>query len=100
MKLCVHCGKEIVDETAICPECGSLTELTDKQERTPDIINFALAFSLLVPIIGLILGIIGVLRYKKYKSKCVTAIFVSIGVIILMLLILRFTDIDFTTFRI
>ncbi len=100
MKLCAHCGKEIVDNAAICPECGYPSEPIVKQETTPDIINFALAFSLLVPIIGLVLGIIGALRYKKHRSKCVAAIIVSVGVIILLFLISRFTDIDFTTLRI
>ena len=100
MKLCAHCGKEIVDEAAICPECGYPSEPTVKQERIPNIINFALAFSLLVPIIGLVLGIVGALKYKKHRSKCVTAIIVSIGAIILLFLISRFTDIDFTTFEI
>lgn len=100
MKLCAHCGKEITDKAAICPECGFPAELTVEQERTPDIINFALAFSLLVPIIGLVLGIVGALKYKKHRSKCVTAIIVSIGAIILLFLISRFTDIDFTTFEI
>lgn len=100
MKLCAHCGKEIVDKAAICPECGYPSGPTVKPEKTPDIINFALAFSLLVPIIGLVLGIIGALRYKKQRSKCVAAIIVSIGVIILLFLISHFTDIDFTTLRI
>lgn len=100
MKLCAHCGKEITDKAAICPECGFPSGPTVKPEKTPDIINFALAFSLLVPIIGLVLGIVGALKYKKHRSKCVTAIIISVGVIILVFLISRFTDIDFTTFEI
>lgn len=97
---CSKCGNEINDMAAICPNCGCPTEkypqetnvATQSVQSTsapkiedgekPTLARCALVFSFLMPIVGLILGIVGVIKYKTddLKKKCIIAIPVSIVV--------------------
>lgn len=58
MKYCIHCGKEVSEDTAICPCCGNFPS---KRERQPveKIPNKPTRFSV-TAIVGFILMIIGV----------------------------------------
>ena len=97
MKYCQKCGKELLDEAVICPNCGCavtpiqqetsipmesafVTETTNPQRRESDSsANMALLFAFLVPIVGIILGVINMGKYqtKKYKDRCVAAVIVG-----------------------
>lgn len=92
MKFCRYCGKEIMDEAVICPACGCSVKKVADQEETPNIANYALVFSFLIPVVGLILGIIGACKYKsqQYKGKSLIAIGVSIVMWIFVYLIILF----------
>ena len=99
MKFCSHCGKEIDDNAVICPGCGCPVQSATANNtaanpafgqisnadvivdgENPKIARLALVFSFLMPIVGLILGIIGAVKYKtqKFKTQCLIAIPVSI----------------------
>ncbi len=57
MKFCSRCGKEIVDDAVVCPNCGcAVVPTTHVEEDIPNIGLNVLAF--LFPIVGLILFII------------------------------------------
>jgi uncharacterized membrane protein YvbJ len=67
MKYCAKCGKELFDEAVICPGCGCptgpmpaprVTQNTPPKAQ-PDRTGLALLFAFLIPIVGLIMGIIG-----------------------------------------
>ena len=105
MKFCSKCGKQIMDEAVICVHCGcqvaSVNNTTSSShsvnsvgypEESKTLSTCAIVFSFLIPILGFILGIIGACRYKTdtYKSTCVGAIFVSIGVWIISFVLLTF----------
>lgn len=95
MKFCQKCGKELLDQAVICPGCGCscapqqttavptyasntvVNQVTDMESSS--LANCALLFSFLMPIIGLILGIVGAVKYRtpSYKSRCITAIIVG-----------------------
>lgn len=63
---CSKCGNEIMDEAVICPKCGCKTG--NLAENKDDSVSGGLmAVSILVPIIGVILGII-YLCQKKTKA--------------------------------
>ena len=55
---CKNCGKEINENTYVCPNCGVKvsTQAEEKKTNTLAIVGFILAF--LVPIAGLICSII------------------------------------------
>lgn len=97
---CPKCGKEINDEAVVCIGCGCSVKSTQSATTAPtsthkpvpessSTANCALLFAFLIPIVGLIIGIVGVCKYKtpSYKSKCTTAIVVSIIVWIISLAI-------------
>lgn len=92
---CQKCGNEIEDSAVVCPKCGCPTEnnnfsaspvssnvpiIENGEKRT--LADCAIVFSILIPIVGLILGIIGIAKYKtaKLKNKCIAAIPTSIVV--------------------
>lgn len=58
--------------------------------ESSSIANCALIFAILMPIVGLICGIVGVCKYKTstYKTRCIVAIIVSVLIWIAGMLIL------------
>lgn len=54
MKYCVHCGKELLDDAVVCPNCGCPVPSQPKDE--PDKVLNIIAF--LLPIVGLILYLV------------------------------------------
>lgn len=100
MKFCQKCGKQLLDEAVICPGCGCavnnnpsvMPQGNTAQQETPGIATGALICSFLVPIVGLILGIVGACKYQtpSLKNKSIAAIAFSIGVWALSAVILSF----------
>ena len=56
MKYCSHCGKEIIDEAIVCPNCGCSVHPKKTEADIPSTGLNVLAF--LIPIVGLILYIL------------------------------------------
>lgn len=86
---CSKCGNEIDNEAVVCPKCGCATANMTLQKNaasaeasgeTSTLATCAIVFAILLPIVGIILGIIGVVKYKTeaYKKKCITAIVLSV----------------------
>lgn len=58
MKYCSKCGKEIMDEAVVCPNCGCSLEETKAQNST-DSSSAGWAFlGFCIPIVGLILYLV------------------------------------------
>ena len=84
---CAKCGKEIHDEAVICPHCGcgvSNRSVAAPKVETPTLSLIAIIFAFLAPLVGLILGIIGLNVYKDetFRQKSKGAIFISLGMFI------------------
>ena len=87
MKYCSKCGKQIMDEAVICPGCGCAVagaptvQNNQNQEESPALATVGTIFAILMPIVGLILGIIGACKYKTedLKKKSIGVIVASIG---------------------
>lgn len=102
---CTKCGNEINDNAVICPNCGCSTEIKNEvtaisenpttttnvleNEEKSTLATCALAFAFLMPIVGLICGIVGIVKYqsKELKKRCIIAIPVSIVVWIFTMII-------------
>lgn len=90
MKFCANCGKEIDEKAVVCVHCGCAVKDNTAQvqanapqeEENKNLANCALGFAFLIPIVGLILGIMGTVKYKtqKLKNQCIAAIPVSLVV--------------------
>lgn len=52
MKYCSHCGKQIMDEAVVCPNCGCATENYSQEDAPSTGLN---VLSFFFPLIGLIL---------------------------------------------
>ena len=91
MRFCSRCGKQINEEAAICIYCGCAVEGSygSRGEERSGLSTCAVVFSILVPIVGFVLGIIGacIYRDKGLKAKCVTAIILSICIPIIIYVI-------------
>lgn len=89
-KFCQHCGKEIMREAVICPNCGCSVD-RESQKNTSEkpegvgLLNCAWVFALLMPIVGLILGIIGACVYKT--KPFIKASLYAIGLSIVMMFV-------------
>lgn len=98
MKYCSKCGKEIMDEAVLCMNCGCPVDgsplaqsgAKGEEKESNGIAIGAIICAFLVPIVGLILGIVGCAKYKNgtLRRQCVGAIFISISVWILSAIIL------------
>lgn len=101
---CSKCGNEINDMAVVCPNCGCPTgnatntvsqpvKSTNapklENEEKPTLATCALVFSILMPIVGLICGIVGAVKYQteELKKKCVIAIPISIVVWVIGMII-------------
>lgn len=81
---CTECGKQISDTVSNCPNCGMvMTEekkfegykLIQKDKNKPGIGLYSVLFGIFIPIVGFILGIVGLVKKEKYS---VYGIFISI----------------------
>lgn len=66
MKFCSKCGKEIMDEAVVCPNCGCPVANINPnaQNSTSDQVNIGLCIlSVFIPLFGIIWWI------TKYKEK-------------------------------
>ena len=92
MKFCSKCGKQLMDEAVICPGCGCAQPTTNAPAstagpvqsgampgETSGLATCAMVFAFLMPIVGLILGIIGCNKYKTpaFQKKCKNALIIS-----------------------
>ena len=92
---CPNCGEKLEENDSICPRCGCSINRTQGSIITPGketnvfaIVGFI--FSFFIGTVGLIFGIIGLVRSKKTKSgeglsiAAVTISFIRIIVITLL----------------
>lgn len=104
MKFCEKCGKELMDEAVICPSCGCVVENGQSKNQAPENADpksnwdsikrtkVTTAFAFLCPIVGLILGIIGLVKSeqedvkKRYRGAIILSVAVWIVSIIIMML--------------
>lgn len=96
MKYCEKCGKEIDNNAVVCPGCGASTAVnaspvTTTESENPKTARMAMGFAFLLPIVGIILGIIGLKKYSdpKLKKQCIIAIPVAIVAWIVWIFIMR-----------
>jgi hypothetical protein len=73
MKYCSKCGQKLVDEALVCTQCGCYVNAGSipvvRTEESSGLATCALVFAFLWPIVGLILGIIGVCKYVNPELR-------------------------------
>lgn len=76
MRFCQRCGKEIMEEAIICPNCGCGTGVKNSFTNSEDEINVGLCIvSALIPLFGFIYwGIKSKETPRKAKACGITAI--------------------------
>lgn len=88
MKYCEKCGAQIRDESVVCPYCGCTVRGAEEEEDST-IATLAIVFGALGGWLGLVLGLVGLSKYKseKYRKQCkigiiLFVVWVVLGVII------------------
>jgi len=68
MKFCSKCGKEVLDEAMVCPNCGCAVVDPGVQKENPDDqVNIGLCIlSALIPLIGMIYWLV---HHKETPKK-------------------------------
>ncbi len=99
MKYCQKCGKELMDEAIICPGCGCAVaaeayRMQRYAEENGGLATAAIIFAFISPLVGIILGIIGISKYTvaEYKQRSINAIAISLAVFFVCLGILIFVS--------
>lgn len=83
MKYCAKCGKELMDEAIICPNCGCATgQITGQKDEFNWMALVGFICSFFVAIVGLVFGILGLQKSKellgeKGKNFAIAAIAIS-----------------------
>ena len=104
---CPRCNKKIKKNEFSCPNCGWYDQTADDFSLNSDAIKStkiqyvppkrkdireisalavcAIVFSFIIPIVGFILGVVGHSTYydERYKKYCKIAIWISIAVVII-----------------
>lgn len=98
-KFCPYCGEELVDDAKFCKNCGKSLENfqnvsgTNNYQYNPPVVEndhtlaFAVGiiFSILIPLIGIIIGIYVYTRHDSSKAKSRGGIVIGLGVAVWIL---------------
>ncbi len=69
---CKFCGKEIADDAVVCVHCGRAVKPQQEEEKSNPAKTLAIlgfVFSFLFALVGLILSIIALNKYKKQEDQ-------------------------------
>lgn len=91
MKYCQKCGKELMDEAVICPGCGcsvetvkaktAIEDAKDTLDIKPSMAALEIVIAVMLPIVGVVIGIIGLRKKnttKRYKNTFLITLIVSV----------------------
>ena len=53
MKFCSHCGKEVMEQAVVCPNCGCQIDDSEADRANPGLV----VLSILIPLAGIIMAI-------------------------------------------
>lgn len=94
MSHCIKCGTNLPEGSAFCPSCGSpVVQMSQNQAQGPAVSEekltlaaYAISLAVFIPPIGIILAIMGTLKYTNpaYKKICQIAIPTSVVCLFLM----------------
>ena len=90
MKFCSKCGKEIMDEAIVCPNCGcAVVAPTTPQEVSNDQVSIGLCIlAALIPLFGIIYWPVNHKKTPKKARACGITAIVSWVVYYLLLMIM------------
>ena len=73
MKYCTHCGAEMVDEAVVCIKCGCAAQpvktAANASNNKNEVAVVAIIFALFFPILGFILGCVGLGKSDKLNGE-------------------------------
>ena len=77
---CPFCGEELVDNAKFCKNCGKNVESYGKSHTLATVLGFI--FSILIPLIGIIIGIYLYTRKDSPKAKRYGLLVIVLGVVV------------------
>lgn len=100
---CSKCGNEIDNDALICPKCGCATanmpntmkkrvggDIPPAPDEDESLWKNGIILAFIIPIVGLIMGIMGCVQYKNpnYRNNSIIAIIISIIVTVIYTVII------------
>ena len=92
---CKYCGQQINDDAYVCVHCGRVVAEQPRENKPNDVNIYAvlsLVFAFLMPVAGIVLGVIGMSDAKKTggngRGPAVAGLTLSIVFIVLVILAL------------
>ncbi len=89
---CKNCGKELLDNSAFCSNCGSPQSTIDRvdnntviQEETKLWWILSIVFAFLINWLGIVFGIIGLVTYKNQENRKLSLVGLVISVVIFII---------------
>ena len=88
MKYCPKCGKQLMDDAVVCIGCGCSVSRVKKPAEPREssaLAHIATVFAFVMPLIGILLGIIGMSKYSNehLRKKSKSAILFALSILIL-----------------
>jgi hypothetical protein len=78
---CTKCGKRFADGESICSKCGAEAVIVEvAKKETPVLAIIALVLSIISPLLGFGLGMIGIATYESKAFKDISARAITISV--------------------
>ena len=89
MKFCQHCGKEILDQAVICPNCGCSVQVANNTQVTEvdqSVSAGLVVLAVLIPLFGVIYWPVKAKSRPKCAKICGIAAIISwvVGVVLMM----------------
>ena len=84
MRFCSYCGKEVMDQSVICPHCGCQIEGSDVDRANPGLV----VLSILIPLAGIIMAIAFWGKTPRAAKTYLKAALITIVVVIVLYILI------------
>ncbi|HZJ89554.1 MAG TPA: zinc-ribbon domain-containing protein [Bacilli bacterium] len=79
MKFCENCGTEVIEGKLFCENCGHIVKKSDPQKERGKTLGIISICTSIIPVVGLIIGIVGLKKSTGYWDKVLNQIGIGLS---------------------